>query len=81
MVYQNQFVFKNIEQFQIMFENTSNIHYTYKFLGEEPCNKMELEINRLLLLSLLYWILRVTSFTIRQPSADQENKVGTNGYI
>ena len=32
------------------FVNTSNIHTTYKFLGEEPCNKMELEINRLLLL-------------------------------
>ena len=31
----------------------SNIHTTYKFLGEEPCNKMELEINRLLLLLLL----------------------------
>ena len=34
------------------FVNTSNIHTTYKFLGEEPCNKMELEINRLLLLLL-----------------------------
>ena len=31
------------------FVNTSNIRTTYKFLGEEPCDKMELEINRLLL--------------------------------
>ena len=38
------------------FVNTSNIHTTYKFLGEELCNKMELEINRLLLL-LLFSVL------------------------
>ena len=36
-----------------MFVNTSNTHTTYKFLGEEPWNKMELEINRLLLSLLL----------------------------
>ena len=39
------------------FVNTSNIHTTYKFLGEEPCNKMEPEINRLLLLLLLLLLL------------------------
>ena len=37
--------------------NTSNLHTTYKFLGEEPCCKMELEINQLLLLSLLLLLL------------------------
>ena len=40
-----------------MFINTSNIHTTYKFLGEEPWNKMELEINRLLLVLLLLLLL------------------------
>ena len=34
--------------------NTSNIHTTCKFLGEEPRNKMELEINRLLLYYYYY---------------------------
>ena len=44
------------------FLNTSNIHTSYKFLGEEPCNKMELEINRLLLLLLLF------SFVVKDKS-------------
>ena len=40
-----------------MFINTSNIHTTYKFLGEEPWNKMELEINRLLLVLFLLLLI------------------------